>query len=101
MVAEDVKKHVWVYITIFASLALLTILTVAVASVDMAVGLAIGVGMTIAIVKGSLVLSFFMHLASEKRLIILLLTITVIFFFALILLPLGDSLNTIGTPYVP
>ncbi|MEE9165847.1 MAG: cytochrome C oxidase subunit IV family protein [Candidatus Neomarinimicrobiota bacterium] len=98
---EEVRKHARVYFTVFGGLALLTVLTVAVASLELAVGLALGVALSIAVLKGSLVASFFMHLASERRLIILILMLTVVFFFALIFLPLSDSLTNVGAKDVP
>lgn len=99
--AEDVRKHTWIYITVFGSLALLTVLTVAVASLEMAVGIAVGVALAIATLKGSLVASFFMHLVTEKRLIFIVLLFTVIFFIALIFLPLSDVMDNVGVKHVP
>ncbi|MFQ6616930.1 MAG: cytochrome C oxidase subunit IV family protein [Fidelibacterota bacterium] len=99
--ADDVRKQTWVYFTVFGGLALLTVLTVAVASLELAVGLAVGVALTIAALKGSLVASFFMHLITEKRVIILVLILTVVFFLGLIVLPLSDMLTNVGAKNVP
>ncbi|MFQ6675306.1 MAG: cytochrome C oxidase subunit IV family protein [Fidelibacterota bacterium] len=99
--ADEVRKHTWVYFTVFGGLALLTVLTVAVASLELAVGLAVGVALTIAVLKGSLVASFFMHLITERRVIFLVLIFTAVFFLGLILLPLSDALTNVGVKYVP
>ncbi|HIA29219.1 MAG TPA: hypothetical protein EYN81_02900 [Candidatus Marinimicrobia bacterium] len=98
---EEVRKHTWVYLTVFGGLAMLTVLTVAVASLEMAVGLGVTVAMIIAALKGSLVASFFMHLISEKRVILVILIFTFIFFVLLIAFPLSDFLDNAGKPNVP
>lgn len=99
--AEDVKKHTWIYFTVFGSLALLTVLTVAVASLELAMGAAVVLALAIATLKSSLVASFFMHLVTEKKLILIVLFFTVIFFVALILLPLSDVMDNVGVRHVP
>jgi caa(3)-type oxidase subunit IV len=55
------------------------------------------VALVIATVKGSLVASYFMHLISEKKLIIWVLVLTVAFFAALLLLPVFTVADRIGT----
>jgi len=70
--AADIDRHVKVYITVFVALMALTIITVA---------------MLVAIIKGSLVACYFMHLVSEKKLIYAVLLLTVAFFVALLALP--------------
>ena len=49
------------------TLLLLTVVTVVVSYVDFAVPLAVTVALIIAITKGSLVASYFMHLIGERR----------------------------------
>lgn len=66
---EDVKKHVRIYISVFAALAVLTVVTVAVAYLDLPIVPALVVALIIATIKGGLVAGYFMHLVSEKRLI--------------------------------
>jgi cytochrome c oxidase subunit 4 len=85
--AADIDRHVRIYITVFAALMVLTIITVAVSRFHLPVPIAVTVALLVAIVKGSLVACYFMHLISEKRLIYAVLTITVIFFAALLALP--------------
>jgi|SRR4029453_7376267 cytochrome c oxidase subunit IV len=85
--AVDIDKHVRVYITVFVALMALTIITVAISRVHLAVPLAVTVALLVAIIKGSLVACYFMHLISEKKLIYAVLALTVSFFVALMALP--------------
>ena len=85
--AVDIDKHVRVYITVFVTLMVLTIVTVAVSRFHLPVPAAVSVALLVALVKGSLVACYFMHLISEKKLIYAVLALTVVFFAALIALP--------------
>jgi cytochrome c oxidase subunit IV len=85
--AVDIDKHVRVYITVFVALMVLTIVTVAVSRFHLPVPIAVTVALIVAIIKGSLVACYFMHLISEKKLIYAVLALTVFFFAALIALP--------------
>ncbi len=73
---SDIKKEINLYLKVFGALAVLTVLTVAVAYLEVGIGMAVVIAMIIATTKGSLVASFFMHLAHEKKLIYLMLVIT-------------------------
>jgi cytochrome c oxidase subunit 4 len=84
--AEDIKKHVRTYITVFAVLAGLTVVTVAVGYLHLPIVPALMVALFIALIKGGLVASYFMHLISEKRVIFLILMITVGFFVVMFVL---------------
>ena len=86
--AEDVKKHVKVYVTVFVSLLALTIVTVTISYFNLSVVPAIIVALIIASIKGSLVASYFMHLISEKKMIYAALGLTAAFFLVLIFIPL-------------
>ena len=86
--AADIDRHVRVYITVFAALMVLTIVTVAISYLHLPVHLAVTVALLVATVKGSLVACYFMHLISEKKLIYAVLALTAAFFIALISLPL-------------
>lgn len=66
---EDIKKHVRIYITVFAALAVLTIVTVAVGYIHLPILPALVVALVIATIKAGLVAGYFMHLISEERLI--------------------------------
>lgn len=84
---EDIKKHVRIYIAVFAALAVLTVVTVAVSYLHLAPARAILIALAIATIKGSLVALFFMHLISERQIIFSILALTVIFVAVLLVLP--------------
>jgi cytochrome c oxidase subunit 4 len=85
--AVDIDRHVKVYITVFVALMVLTIVTVAISRLHLSVPIAVTVALLVAIIKGSLVACYFMHLISEKKLIYAVLALTVAFFIALMALP--------------
>jgi cytochrome c oxidase subunit 4 len=85
--AADIDRHVRVYITVFVALMVLTIITVAVSYIHLPLAMAVTVALIVATVKGSLVACYFMHLISEKKLIIAVLVLTAVFFLALLALP--------------
>ena len=85
--AVDIDRHVKVYITVFVALMVLTIVTVAISRLHLSVPVAVTVALLVAIIKGSLVACYFMHLISEKKLIYAVLALTVAFFVVLLALP--------------
>jgi len=85
--AADIDRHVRVYITVFVALMVLTIVTVAISRVHLPVPIAVTVALLVATIKGSLVACYFMHLISEKKLILWVLALTVVFFVVLLSLP--------------
>ena len=95
--AVDIDKHVRVYIMVFAALMVLTIVTVAISRFHLPVPLAVTVALIVAIIKGSLVACYFMHLIAEKKLIYAVLALTVVFFAALIALPVFTTSNSFGS----
>ena len=84
----DIDRHVKVYITVFVTLMVLTIVTVLISRVHLPVRTAVTVALLVAIIKGSLVACYFMHLISEKKLIYAVLALTAFFFVALLALPI-------------
>ena len=84
---EEVRKHLKTYYIVFGSLAVLTVVTVAVTFLELPIAMAIAVAMLIALVKGSLVASFFMHLVSERGIIFWILALCVFLFLVLLLVP--------------
>lgn len=86
--AADIDRHVRIYITVFVTLMVLTIVTVAISRFHLPVRMAVTVALFVATVKGSLVACYFMHLISEKKLIYAVLGLTVAFFIALLFLPI-------------
>jgi cytochrome c oxidase subunit 4 len=91
--AVDIDKHVRVYITVFVALMVLSIVTVAISYLDLSVPVAVTVALLVALVKGSLVACYFMHLLSEKKLIYAVLAVTAAFFIALLALPVVTHSN--------
>ena len=85
--AVDIDKHVRVYIIVFVALMVLTIITVAISRLHLSVPIAVAVALFVAIIKGSLVAGYFMHLVSEKKLIYAVLVLTAVFFAALLAIP--------------
>ncbi len=85
--AADIDKHVRTYIIVFVALMVLTIVTVAISRVHLPVPMAVALALFVATIKGSLVACYFMHLISEKKLILAVLVLTVAFFVPLMALP--------------
>ena len=84
---EEIRKHVRDYMVVFASLAVLTVVTVAASWIEVPVPLAVLIALMIASVKAFLVAAFFMHLISERVAIYSVLTIAVFFFLVMIAIP--------------
>src|SRR5512147_824435 len=85
--AVDIDRHVRIYVTVFVALMALTIITVAISRVHLPLPIAVGVALFVATIKGTLVASYFMHLISEKKLILAVLALTAVFFLVLLALP--------------
>jgi len=80
---EEVKEHIRVYLYVFGALAVLTVVTVAVGYFHLPILPALVLALVIALIKGGLVASYFMHLMTEKRLIYWLLIMTLVFLLAM------------------
>ena len=91
----DIDKHVRIYITVFVSLMVLTVVTVAVSYLHLSVVPAVALALVIATLKASLVACYFMHLISEKKLIFIVLGFTVLFFLFVLIGPLVTDLDRI------
>ena len=87
--AALVREHVRVYVVVFVALAVLTVVTVAISYLHLPTALAISVALVVATVKASLVAGYFMHLVSEKKVILWLLLLCAAFLVALMALPVG------------
>jgi cytochrome c oxidase subunit 4 len=99
--AEDVRKSVKLYIGVLIALAVLTALTVFVASWKLGLVAAIAIALVIASIKGSLVASVFMHLVHEKSVIFIILALTFFFFIFLLLWPVMTSNHDLIHGVVP
>lgn len=93
--AAEIDKHVRIYIMVFVTLMALTLITVAVSYLHLPIAAAVGVALLIASIKGSLVACYFMHLISEKKLILAVMGLTVVFFLVLLLTPYWAHLDGI------
>jgi len=91
----DIDRQVRTYVLVFVSLMALTIVTVAISRLHLPVAAAVTVALIVAVIKGGLVASYFMHLISERKLIYWVLGVTVAFFFAVLLLPLWSHFDPI------
>ncbi len=91
----DLRRHVRIYMTVFVALAALTVVTVSVSYLDLALPAAIAVALLVATIKGSLVACYFMHLISEKKLIFTVLILTALFFLVLMFVPLMTDLDMV------
>lgn len=92
----DIDKHVRTYILVFVALLALTLVTVAISYLQLPIGPAVGLALLVALVKGSLVACFFMHLISERKLIYLVMAFTVFFFLFVLLGPWLTEINDIS-----
>ncbi len=91
---EAIRKETRVYIVVFVALAALTAVTVGVSYLHLSKVPAIALALAIAIVKGSLVACYFMHLISEKKVVYYVLILTVLFFATLMLAPVYGHLGS-------
>ncbi len=86
--AENIQKHIKLYMGVFVALLIGTVLTVAAAQVHLGAVGNIAVALLIATIKAALVAAFFMHLSAEKRTIYAIMAFTVVFFAALMFITL-------------
>ena len=95
--AHDVTAQVRGYLMVFGMLMVLTLVTVAVASLQLPVGPAVAVGLAIAGIKAALVAAVFMHLRHERPLIYATLALTAVVVVSLF----GITLWTEHTGHAP
>ncbi len=91
--AASIDKHVRAAMMVFGALLILTVVTVGVYYIHLPLAGAIALALFIAMVKGSLVACFFMHLIDEKKLIYWVLLLTVVFFVVLLMFPVLTSVT--------
>lgn len=97
----EIDKHVRTYIMVFATLLVLTMVTVAVSYLHLEVHEAVAVALVIASIKASLVALFFMHLISERQIILLILALTAAFAVVLLVLPAVTNHDHVTTSNMP
>jgi cytochrome c oxidase subunit 4 len=91
----EVKKSVRAYMTVFVTLMVFTVLTVAASRFHFAVPVAISIALVIATMKGSMVAGVFMHLSHEKKAIYGALLLTLVFFIVLMFIPVLGYLDRV------
>ena len=89
--AADIQHHVKIYYRVFAILAVLTVVTVGVARLAHAyqwsLATSVTVALIVALIKGSLVACYFMHLISEKGMLFWILALCALFFVVILAIP--------------
>jgi len=97
---HDVAVHVKGYLAVFATLLVLTMVTVGVSYLHLPETPAVAIGLTIAVVKAALVAMFFMHLKGERPMVYWPLGLTAFLFVALIVcLLLTEADHLFGTRF--
>jgi cytochrome c oxidase subunit 4 len=91
----ELRKHVRIYMVVFASLMVLTLVTVGVSYLHLPTAAAVGLALIVASVKGTLVACYFMHLISERKLVLIVMALTVFFFIGVLLGPVLTELDEI------
>jgi cytochrome c oxidase subunit 4 len=81
--------------TVFVTLMVFTVLTVAASRYHFAVPIAITIALIIAVMKGSMVAAVFMHLSHERKAIYGVLLLTVVFFIVLLFIPIFGYLDRV------
>ena len=92
---EEYEEHVvpyTVYLAVFGALMVLTVLTVVVAFFDLG-NLNVTVALTVAVMKASLVVLFFMHAKYQSQIIKLVVLASIVWLGFLFLITLSDYLT--------
>jgi cytochrome c oxidase subunit 4 len=93
---ESINKPLKAMIFVFIALLVLTVITVLASYLHMlSTGPAIALALFIAVIKGSLVAAYFMHLIDEKKLVYWVLIMCVLFFIVMMGLPLFQHFDEI------
>ena len=87
----DYQKHVRSYLVVFAALAALTVITVAISYLPIPTAPAMLLALAIASVKGALVMAVFMHLMDERQAITAILLFTAVLLGILLVFPVLTS----------
>jgi cytochrome c oxidase subunit 4 len=90
------KPNIRPYIMVFMALMVLTLITVGVSYLHLPTLEAIALALVIASVKASLVACYFMHLMSERKLILWTLLLSMVFFFFVLVIPTITAGNPIA-----
>ena len=94
-----IEREVTRYWKVFAALTAGTLITVTIANVHLGILLGIAAALIVAVVKGSLVAGYFMHLLHKRKLIYGILVLTGVFVVSLVILLLWTFGDQQGTPH--
>ena len=92
------EVHVKSYLLVFVALLCLTIVTVGISYLHLPRPAAIALGLAVATVKASMVAAVFMHLISEKKVIVMVIGFTFFFFGLVLFLPILTSGGGLANP---
>jgi cytochrome c oxidase subunit 4 len=97
---HEVAVRVRGYLVVFGALLVLTLATVAAASMELPIVPTVAIGLLIATAKAALVALFFMHLINERKIVYLALALTAVIFAALFGLTLwAEGDHILGTRF--
>lgn len=89
------------YVTVFAMLTVLTLLTVGVSFVPLPSAGHLAAGLVIGAIKASLVVLFFMHAVQSPRVTWCVIVAAVVWVIILFSLTYSDYVSRLQTPYAP
>ena len=92
---EDIRKHVRIYLAVFAALGVLTVFTVLASYLTVSMPLAVVIALIIASVKAFLVAAYFMHLMSDRMTIYTILILTALCLIVMLLVPVLTSADMV------
>lgn len=92
---EDIRKHVRIYLAVFAALGVLTVFTVLASYLTVSMPLAVVIALIIASVKAFLVAACFMHLMSDRTTIYTILILTALCLIVMLLVPVLTSADMV------
>ena len=98
---HHIHEEIKTYKSVFLKLMVLSIITVGVSYLEFGMTTAIIVALVIATIKATLVACYFMHLLTEKRLILVKLGFTAFFMLAMLILIFAAQFHVVeGLYYV-
>lgn len=93
---EQIDRHVRAVVWVFGALLVLTLVTVGVSYLDLPTAPAVALALAVAAAKGGLVACYFMHLVSERKLVLGVVALAAFFLLALLMLPAFTELDQVG-----
>jgi cytochrome c oxidase subunit 4 len=99
--ADEVRKHLRAYVLVFMALMAGTLITVWIWSLHLPMSTAITLQISLAVLKASLVLGYFMHLLTERKTTYAILVTTAFFFAFLMYLTIWSTdQHPVGTWFI-